>query len=113
MGKAPVRHQFVDRNALRCLQDLRQEGQLSSHLLGWQLSNGLPIQIDCSSLDRKDPGQGLEQGRFATTVGTDDGGDFFLGNGGRQGVNDNPIVVCHSDGISLNGCHSFPPLIYF
>ena len=102
MGKTTVGHQFVDGDSLRSLQDLGQEGQFSSNFLGWQLSNGQPIQIDRSSLDRKYSGQGLEQGRFATTVGTDDSGDVSFGNGSRQGVNDDSVVVCYSDGISLN-----------
>ena len=58
------------------LGTLRQHGQLPGDLPRGQAVDGLAVEIDRPAPRLHQPGQPLEQGRFAGAVGADQGGDL-------------------------------------
>ena len=60
---------------------LGQNGQLPGHLPRGQVMDGLAVQIDGPARGLHEPGQPLQQRRFARTVGADQGGNLPRGNG--------------------------------
>ena len=72
---------------------LGKNGQLPGNVPRGQVMDGLAVEIDGPALGLHQPGQPLEQGRFARAVGADQGGDLPRRNGQAQFPNDLVAVV--------------------
>ena len=60
------------------------------------------VEQDVPAARFEQPGEAVEQGRLSAGVGTDDDRDALGGNGERQAVDDEAVVISEADASAIN-----------